>query len=196
MPTKGCADKTGQSRAHSPRKRGWRACVRESAAASATQRPSRSSNFLERPRGGVMLSLTPQRHLPSGAKSHKPGNEWQHTSTPRVTVRGGGPKTQPPWLLSSEQGSGTGAAHFLLRPCEPQAGPSGNEETSEESPAARAGFGASHEGRRRGRARTQRARSQCPTKILSPSPLFSPRALGEAAGVGASGGRGARRRGR
>ena len=41
----------------------------------------------------------------------------------------------------SEQESGPGTAHFLLRLCKPQAEPSGNKVTVEESPAARAGFG-------------------------------------------------------
>lgn len=46
----------------------------------------------------------------------------------------------------SEQGSGPGTAHFLLRLCKPQAGPNGNRVTVEESAAARAGFGAASTG--------------------------------------------------
>lgn len=46
----------------------------------------------------------------------------------------------------SEQGSGPGTAHFLLRRCKPQAEPSGNRVTTEESPAARARFGGGLEG--------------------------------------------------
>nr|XP_037855763.1 uncharacterized protein LOC103237687 [Chlorocebus sabaeus] len=51
----------------------------------------------------------------------------------------------------SGQGSGPGTAHFLLRLCKSQAGPSGNGDTVEESPASRAELGGSLEGTRRTR---------------------------------------------
>lgn len=95
----------------------------------------------------------------------------------------------------SEQGSGPGTAHFLLRLCKPQAGPNGNRVTVEESAAARAGFGAASTGSadqggmREGAVGAERT----PPILESSERPQSPHFFGPAAEAGSPRGRGARK---
>ncbi|XP_049556744.1 uncharacterized protein LOC125961788 [Orcinus orca] len=122
-----------------------------------------------------------RRHFREGASTPTPG--------PELGREAGAEYKKHPRGLVSEQESGPGTAHFLLRLCKPQAGPSGNRVTVEESLAARAGFGAASRGsadqgerpRRdagggRGRGRGSRTHASLPrAESASPKTLSAPR---------------------
>lgn len=84
-------------------------------------------------------------HYPGSLRFPRPENKGKDPTLQSCTTAGGGERVSKkhPRARVSEQGSGPGTAHFL---CKPQAGPSGNRVTVEESPAARAGFGGGLEG--------------------------------------------------